>query len=435
MEIGGVVWLAYLLLSRHVRRASLVVAGTVLVGVATPLLSVYEWIWSETGFILICLAFIVVLERLVEHPTSKRLLLTAAVLTWSAYLFRYVGASLIPVGAFALLCGFHARGWRASVVNAARFTAIAVLIPMAWSIRNFEVSGTIAGARTPPTYGIGFVFTRFVDTVGAWIWPRETNLSLTFGEGELISHPLVGAIVLVATVLVVAILVGHRMLRGIDSPFGVSLGPLILFLVFYAVFYVYGDRRASTLLGIDNRLASPLFVPLVILAIVSIDRLLDIAPQRIGNAVRIATVVLVAGGIAVQSTSTERLVKQSVTQGVGFSGPAWLRSPMANAARTLPANALILSNAISYLWPVLNRTLYESPMKSAPELPKSVVRKFACEHGYLLWSFRFPVPGSYQLSDFKSAMDLTWLGSYVDGQIFRMGPLLGTDLCKPSQST
>ena len=37
-------------------------------GVATPIFDIYEWILSETGFVLICLAFVLALEKLLERP-------------------------------------------------------------------------------------------------------------------------------------------------------------------------------------------------------------------------------------------------------------------------------------------------------------------------------------------------------------------------------
>jgi hypothetical protein len=168
---AGAVCLGFLLLKRHVQSRLLVAASTALLAISLPLLYVSQMAWTEPAFIVICLGFILVLERLVATPRTVSWLVAAAVLVWAAFMFKYAGLALIPAGALTLLLARRRSGWRSALTSTGAFVALSAVVPVAWMVRNHSVDGTLMGYRAPSTDGPLFVAWRVAVVLGEWVIP------------------------------------------------------------------------------------------------------------------------------------------------------------------------------------------------------------------------------------------------------------------------
>jgi hypothetical protein len=433
IEVACLVWLSYVLLARHLSRRSWVIAGTVLVGVAAPVFSIYEWVLSETGFTLICLAFVIALEKLLERPTSRRWLFAAAALAWAGYLFRYLGVALIVTGAATLLVGLWPRGWRVAFRHSAVFSVLSLIVPAAWSIRNYEVSGTIAGPRAAQAAGgLGFLLTRMVDTLNAWIWPSIDSLSKSVsGNGEIVEHPVL-EVLLVAGIIGVLAYVGflawQRHSKRLDPPYGVSMVAVSMLPACYLAVLVYGKTHSDAGVGANNRYLLPIFIPLVVIGIVCMERLLDTTPGRVRATAGRVAFVLLAGAVLVQGFWTERLLDQSVVYGVGFARPTWLGGYFSRFAQALPTGPPVVSNVPWAMWMILHQTVIPTLSIRREEFSTTYVRQLACDHAFLFWTV-WPTKQAPTLLPLQEAHVLTQIGSFHWGQIYVLSPPKGSGYC------
>ena len=428
LEIAALVWLSYVLLRRHVRRDILVLTGTLLIGVASPVLDVYDQIWSETAFLPLCLGFILILESFLKQPERRRLLYWAVVVSSAAFLFRYVGLCLIATGAVAIYLGLRDRGHRVAMETAGRFTALGLVVPVLWFIRNDEVSGTLAGSRGSQVHGVSYVVLHFFDTVGGWVWPAQMPPSSSrFVVG--VASVVVG--LLVATLLVVRLLRADKQSLSITR--SRQLLPLCAFLACYLISYFIGDQGATTPGGV-TRLASPILIPLLVLAFASADRWLDVVRPRFARSALVAVVGLAAAGLVVQGISSGVDANSKARNGISFSAPIYGQSPFTLAALGLhiPASTVVITNGGTFLYPALQRTLLPVPTRTAQPVLPWFVQKTACSGGILMWTNLLGPGNTYLPSDLRKVMVLTQVSSDVDGQIYRLSALPGSTACKQS---
>lgn len=429
-EIGVLVWLSHVLLRRHVQRNVVVLAGTILVGVASPLLAVYVEIWSETAFLPLCIAFILILESLLRQPERRRLLIWAAVVASIAFLFRYSGLCLIPTGAVAIYLGLRDRGHRFAMETAARFSALALVVPALWFIRNDLISGTFAGSRGSQVHGVSFVALHFFDTIGGWVWPLQLPPSS--------SRFMVGVVVVIVGLLLGALCV-VRLLRadsrGLSTTRSLQLLPLCAFPVCYLISYFIGDQGATTPDGV-TRLASPILIPLLVLAFAFADRWLDVVRPRFARRALAAVVGLVTAGIVVQAVSTADDINSSARNGLSYSATTWTQDPFTLAAAGLhvPSSTVVYTNGGEFLYPALQRTLLPIPTRTSQPVPEWFVRKAACSGGILMWTSLLGPGNTYQPVDLEKVMVLTTLSSDAGGRIYRMSAPPGSTACEHSSS-
>jgi hypothetical protein len=439
VEVACLVWLGYVMLTRHLRRRSWVVAGTILIGAATPIFDIYQWILSETGFVLICLAFALALEKLIERPTSRGWLFAAVFLAWWGYLFRYLGVALIVAGAVGLLIGLWRRlGLRKAFFSSVVFSLLSLIVPIGWSIRNLVVSGTIAGPRAAKTGGIGFLFTRMVDTLNAWFWPTVDSLKAVSGNGEVVEHPLLEAAVLLvaaATFGIVGYLAWKRHSRSLEPAYGATLVAITVLPVSYLCVLIYGKTHSDAGIGANNRYLLPIFIPLVILALVCLERLVDATPVRFRTTAGRSALALLSCGVAVQGFCTWRLVDQSFDFGIGYSKPTWEFGHFAQFAKSLPTGPPVVSNVPWAMWMIEPETIIPTLSVRRAQFSPTFVRRLACDHAYLFW-VPWPTRQAPKLAPIKQLGVLTQIGSFPWGQIYVMGPPAGsTDYCQSSSGT
>ena len=162
--VAGSTWLMFVLLGRRVRPLAAVLAA-VAFGLSQGLIRVGSTVWSETPFILIALAALVVLTA---EPLSERRAAFGGLLCGLGFLTRYAGVGLIITGAcvvVSVMLTSAASGGRRSLGD---------VEPERWVPAD-------VGARVEPGVGVGFG-----PGVGAGIAGRRTLRMLAIHLGAAV---------------------------------------------------------------------------------------------------------------------------------------------------------------------------------------------------------------------------------------------------------
>ena len=230
----------------------------------------------------------------------------AGVLAGAAVLTRTLGIVLVAAGAASLLL---ARCRRAALV----FTAVAVLGPIGWVIRNLVV------------------FDEIMPTVDRSRSLGTTVVDLLRGVGQLLApSPGLSGVDVLAGVAGVA-LVGVLVVRSWSRP---ATRPVALFVVLFPAALVVAETRVG-LDPISNRLLAPVWAPLLVLGAVELSRH---ALARWAYAFAAAWVLLL-GLFCVDR------VLDLTGDGVGFSAEAWDDSAVVASVRDLDPDTIVISNS------------------------------------------------------------------------------------------
>ncbi len=419
---GATVLMGYFLLRRHASRQEVVVVGTCLLAVSAPLLTMAEMTWTESTFIALCLALVLVLEQLLRSESWLRWLPAVVLLVGAAFLFRYAGISLLVVVGATVLAGSWSRfGWLDATRRAAICTAASTVIPVAWMLRNRSIDGTLMGPRTPSVDGPVETVARFVATTGRWILPDPAPVVSQFAVGLAIAGGAVYGAYLA--------FVSYRSTSGND---GVSdanrLTALVTFAAVYGVYLVVA-QLTTAFDKIGNRLMSPLFPAVIVLVMVGLDRAwtaLDarrpVVPGYAVNVVLALLVVAHAGFFA-------RHAWESSNEGVGYSSRTWMESELLRAVDDLPSEAVVYTNAPGGLWVGTGREpLFQAPPRLAyrSDVTMSVSGDFLhnvdCADAYLAWFADIPGNFLFTPDELSARVELDPTSSSSDGTLFRLNP-------------
>jgi len=271
---------------------------------------------------------------------------------------------------------------------------------------------------------------RFVAIVGRWIVPSPVPVGVQAVSGAAFVVA-VGA----ALVWIVADPGRRRaFVRGDASDADGTrdlrpLLPLVCIVVVYSG-YLIAAQLTAAFDPINSRLMSPLFVPLVVLVAVGLDRARAVVPasarRTTTKVVSVALVVLVVAqaGLAV------RLTWISGRDGVGYSTAQWRDSELAMLAEEVPPTAHLYSNVPAALWSVLRR----GPLRRIPEkqqrrspipIPMSAefLRTVRCDTTFLAWSDRGEGDFLFTPEELEEYVQLAVVAEAEDGTLYEVTPL------------
>lgn len=416
VSFSAIVVLGAVLLARHIADRRLVIGATAFIAVSVALLAVSSMAWTEAPFIVVTLAFILLLERALAEPARWRWVVVCALLVWVAFVLRYAGVSLVAVGGATLLVGLWRGNRVVALRNAVAFGVLAVVGPLVWMLRNRSVDETLMGPRYPSTDTPAQVGYRIVRTVGEWLAPVPVPGPLLGLIGFGLLGGLVGSI----------IVVWRRRGGEQQTPFSVYLLPTAVFGLGYTAYLVLA-QLTTAFDGINSRLLSPIFVPLVVAVAVAIDRLAALTSERLRRAVA----VVLIGVVAVQAIAFVNDAVEAGRNGRGYARSAWQQSELADAVAELPDGVAIYASQPDGIWAATGRELVQmSPQLRAlsssdelVEISAEFLSAAACGEAYLAW---FDSNGRRYLrtpEQLAEVVTLTPVAESDDGTLYRLGPL------------
>lgn len=275
--LGAVLILVCFTLSDTTHRRVLWALGAAVVFLSPQLRQVFSFAWSEPLFILFTLLTFALFRSYTILPGVTPLL-GAGITAAAAFLTRYIGVTLPACGVLIILCNTRLQ-FRRRTRDAALFALVAVLPSAAWMTRNWLISGTLTDLRPPASATVEDLLGQFASTTSGWFLP-----SWAFGHRVLIA-------ILIGCLIFGAIHVCRAFIRGSATRDVATVFPFVIFIPIYsAIFITLASRTATDPLG--DRYLSPIYIPLVILAVWSLDRLLPLL-QMWSTSIRFDKIALV----------------------------------------------------------------------------------------------------------------------------------------------
>ncbi len=300
---GLIVWLSGVLCFRHLSSSFLtVLLGVTSVLLAIPLLATARMAWSEPLFIACVLLSLIWAESYAERGDAGSLALISVAAS-TASLSRYIGVTVIIAG--AIVIAFSTKvNLRTRLVHLCAFLLISVAPLAIWISRNYVVSGTPMGARSPSQLSFIQNLSSTFYTLPAWYLPSR-----------VIQHRSTLALLCIAIVLVTTV-AARTNWHSVKARLSL-LAPALVF----AATYILILLTLATITAhdrIDDRLLSPLYIPLVLLLFVLAESVVDLLRPRFARwfvkavlLTGVATWLVYLGAVASQD------ITSSVANGAG----------------------------------------------------------------------------------------------------------------------
>lgn len=352
-------------LRRRLDYPLLAVGASLVVALAIPLAGLAAWALSESLFILLATLALMQTDRFLAGG-QRAALLAAAVFSALAWQTRYIGVA-VPVAVGLLLLTQPGAAGPQRVKHIALIAAVALLPMAAWQLRNYLVTERFIRAAMPVEQSLLTVLGDVAAALARWIdfdLPR-------------ISRLWTRAILALTAAIWLPIAVRFLKERGRAQTWA-EWRPAWIFGVFaltYLLLMLAAFQSGSILyqqLGVAERYAAPLYIPLLMAAVFALDRLLGYERQRpllgrfgslplIGTwlsgaktptlpaLILMLTLALWTAGQIAANVDDIRLVN-SAGQQRGYAAPPWAAATV-QYLRENPLNGLVYSNlsVLAYL--------------------------------------------------------------------------------------
>ncbi|MFM7067960.1 MAG: ArnT family glycosyltransferase, partial [Actinomycetes bacterium] len=277
--VGAAVLVGHRLLARLLQNERLVVLGTLVIAFGSSTIGFGHLLMTDFAFALVVMAWLLTLlnGRVSEQLWWPAL---AGVWVWVGFGLRYVAVALIGIGGLWLLLD-GSRPFLRRIGRAAIYGAVAIVVPVAWMLRNHSIDGTFTGERYPSARGLVDNAFDIVATLGRFLLPGVAN-----GVDKI--WAMVGLLGLLgASVVVWKVLGAPTTVAGVDADasaaasvslrirrawnvLGRPAGLLLLTAGIYLAYMLY-VRSTTALNQLDLRLLNPAYFPLMALGLVVVD--------------------------------------------------------------------------------------------------------------------------------------------------------------------
>lgn len=339
VTVAVTVVVANALLRRLLQSTWLALLATLAIALGYPLIYVAALAWSEPLFILLCLGFLVALDRARQTLTLQAVGVAAA-LAALAGLQRYTGAVLIPLGGLWLLAAPATPFWP-RLRRAFSFVVTAALPLALWLVYNQARAGTFTGERNPSARPLHANLRAVYELMLTWLTPE--SLIPDYRLAGLIAAGVFGG-------ALIALFLRQRR-KVLTTLAALRWLPLALFGVFYAGFVVVSASRVQ-FDPIDERLLAPFYPAVMALAFVALDRLLGwLRGRRGGRVVRWSAYALAALWLLYPISRLQDNVPtlQDISRASQVTYETWRRSDLMRTVRAHPPAGPVLTNAPLHL--------------------------------------------------------------------------------------
>jgi hypothetical protein len=286
------------------------------IAISPALLDIYGMLWSETVFLVLILIFFNALQRYLQAPSVK-LLLLAAIPAALACITRYAGVTLIGTGLY-LIFFYPKQDFKVKIKHLWVFAFSASSALIINLIRNASVTGLPVGPRERGIVSFQENFGFFSFTIADWL--------PVFSVSSVVIN-VVGILISVAFVLIL-----------IDNTskqwrYGSVLHLCSTFIVIYSVFII-SMSTITHFEQLNNRFLSPIYVPLVIGLFIGLTTWL----QKLHGSRMFSVVIgllLLFSFMFNEVNISRQMFDEAVNYGVpGYSSDSWKFSSTSSFVKT-----------------------------------------------------------------------------------------------------
>jgi len=352
-------------------RQTVALIAIAFVAFSPALLWQYSMIWSEPPFITLVVISMIVALR----PADLGKFTLLVVLFISLFFVRYVG----PVFAVSVALSAAWVDRRKLGLIRSAFINFAILfvslVPVwYWLQRNQNIDGTLTGARTPAGGSLLNPLKTFAATLGSWATasPVEGGIYLSWNNYPN-NTKILGVLVLITiAILLIIYFLPQSRAENLESSSNVLLlsGSIA---VIYVAFSAY--RFVHFELGpLDNRMMIPIFVPLVLIVAVLLDRI-NLSSTLLRNG--LLAVSLLFLGFQALSSANDAL--RFGRNGRYWAAKGFQAQPIHKFVKNLPVDSLLMSNQPQQLFAVWQKSSVFN------QYQLELAQTAECEHRYFVW--------------------------------------------------
>lgn len=327
-----------------------------------PLLRMSFFVWSEPLFILLtAIVFHILLttdfNRINKHGYVRPVVLMAMI-TALACLTRYIGVVVIAVVCLYLLVKI--KGLRNKIKSVFLYGAVSSVPTVLFIVRNYIVSGTLVGMRSPSGISMTTNVQRAVKTVAGWLFP-------VVAEPETLQRPLYYG------VLAICILLSLLFLwQIIVSPRKrLALLFLLSFCIVYSVYMVVSATKVA-FDPISDRYMIPVMVPLLTWLVLILDGFLENIASSWTSSALIKKVlnsmmsIILAGFLLYSLTANAIILKDSTLKATregagGFHTTYWKQHSFLGQMSQLEDSDMIYTNDPSAVHFLTGKPVHYTP--------------------------------------------------------------------------
>ncbi len=399
-------------LRSNLRSRWLGLAATATIAASLPLSHCASSFFTEPLFVLLTLLALIQLASFLTERTVAPLW-WAAIFTALTALTRYPGVALIGTGVLLL----PLARWKQTFV----FGAVSSLPLLAVLARNWAIAGDLTratGSRRTSGQSLSAGLHQTVDVFREWVVPPNAPEGLAYLLGlAVVAVGLAGAAV---------ILHARRMHRTAPEAAlaYVRLGPVLPFGGFALIYlaFIVAVVPFTIPQSIVSRFLLPMYVPLLLTAVVLLDRFLSIeatgwmAASRYGLAALVVLATLAHVGYSAREN--RRRTAQAWDAGYtdwSFNAAYWHQSETLNYLRENPIKGRIYSNRADLLW-------FADKTAAPGKYQKRLIRWTEIEaEAYIVWLDRFHkrYRKTHDDTDLRVLSGMEIVAELADGTVFR----------------
>lgn len=378
----------------------------VCIALSPSLLEIYSMLWSETLFIFLTIIFIRAFSAYGKKQSITRLLLCAGIAA-IACITRYAGVTIIGTG-LMLIFFDRSLGWQKKMLHFLLFGFLSSSLLVLNLLHNLSITGSLTGPRQKGILTLSDNVVFYGRVTGDW-------LPVWSDEAQIVSGLAIAIFIFIVVLFLKRTWFKQGYLNA-ENCFGA-------FFVVYTVFII-AISTLSHFEQINNRLLSPLFIPLLIALTSWIPRMLrKLNPLQFNMAV-VLLVLFTFAFAGNQLIQDNDLYKEANSHGIpGYTDDTWKDSETARFLRGHGAyfdpEFVLYSNA--------HEAAYFNGGVRAESIPQIVdqkdIRNFFRQDGlYLIWFDNF---SDDELIKFKTIWDqaeVIKLYDFKDGDIFFIKP-------------
>lgn len=357
---------------QYTRRTWLAVLLGGVLAASPVILGVQVWAMSESIFLLLGFAGLLLVLEYLARPTGVKLVF-AALLCGLAFLTRYIGVAFVVTGGLALLLlgrsdNRHIRlnlRWE-SLRSALVFGFLGILPALAWLVIDYALTGTVGSRSAQP---VAAYWQRFLEMGPAlekivlfWLVP-ESVISRLPGIARLALW-----LVPLAAVITLALVLARRAgkaahlepaspadgLRAASIRLAAMFG---LFIIVYLVVLAMVQVFTFPPITLASRMLSPVHLAVLVLIFALLHLALDVLAPR--STVALGLVYLACLGLfGAYALRGVLVVRDYHNTGIGYMSPEWQNSTTLKMLRELSPDTPIITNETTAVMFFLNRPAY-----------------------------------------------------------------------------
>ena len=424
---GWIIFAAGLYLHSHLRSRLLGLAATAIIAASLPLSHFMVRFLTEPLFVLLTLLALIQLAAFLNRG-ARTSLWWAAVLTALAALTRYPGVALIGTGVLLLL-GRRTPPLAVRLKDALAFGTVSSVPLAGVLVHNWAVSGSLTGRKEMSGQSLSDGLSQIVEVFGEWVVPPN----MPDGVAYLLWLG-VGLVGLAAVVLGVPRMRSNSHKPDPVTPPSVGLGPMLPFGGFALAYLVFMIVVVPFAVGqaIDSRYLLPVYVPLVLAAVLLLDRFLSIEATGRMVAIRsVLTSLVLLGACAHIGFSVDRhihITRQAWTAGNKawmINSRSWEDSEILHYIRDNPINGKIFSDKPSLAW-FWSRTAAPTEHHLLPaeitihNFTSAIMEWTDGDGGHVLWFRKWKPLYDFDELDIRVLPGMEPVAELSDGVVFRV---------------